>query len=927
MLHTCSHACAGDTTRRMAGWSEGLAVLLLAFLLLMVGGRTADAADTAIDLATLAPETDIAERFSVRDDGENTDITAPEKALQASGWVEGEAARQRLTAPRRESTVWLEASVKNSSDTPLKRWIQLAPWRLVRVDAWFMAPDSGEVLSHAQAGRGLAVEERTVEENHVLLPITLAAGERQRVLIRVYSTSRPFLSLNVRDPVEFTADEASQLHGHSMLLASILTLLAVLLLQGDRRYALIGVWMLVTFIFESGKEGYISQILPLGLTDYAYNLRYTTWPLTSALFLAVSVVLLEQYKQRRWRLAVYAALGATLVFGASTFVLDGDDMRNLGSLIDLSIAAGWLGLVPRALRQTSLWQRAVLALLGLYWAAYSFILLGYVFNFYYTAAFSTLKLAVEIITTLGLLLVYARQKRIREQRLEQLLRSRESQQRERLKSTVAERTRELKQAMNEAHEANAAKTDFLTRITHDLRSPLTTILGYSQLLSAESGKIGTMNRTVHSSATHMLNLVNRLIGYARGDDGDKHTSDIYLFDFLRSVADDARRTAETEGNRFHLETAEGLAPVIHTDATWLRQILMNLLDNAARHTRDGEITLAVTFADPDTSAEHAESADKRLTFCITDTGCGIPPAIQEKLWEPFYQAPGQRDRTGLGLGLAISARLTRQLGGQLSLNSTPGQGTRVCVTLPLTPGQENDAQAAIQALPHHVLPTLHAQGLAVWVVEDAAAIRELLHTELASQGFAPRLFADAEAFIDAAASAASPPDLVITDHYLPGANGDAVLAASSQRWPNTPVVLVSATPPADNTPTESPEAYAACFAKPLNLADLRRRLAGLCGCPLTEAAAGDGAMEKATPPAARQASGFHVTAAERDKLEQMVSLGAVTDLTEWCEALTAREPARRELAATLYDLASRGRFDEIRDRLDGADEMLPESET
>lgn len=900
--------------RRIAHALVWLTAYLCIALLVLPGAVPAHADASVIDLATLPAETDLAPQMYVLDANGQTPLT-PADALKATGWAQGAPAQAMLKAPRELSTIWLTGTFKNTDDTPLFRWLNLSPWRLTQVDAWFMEPESQQVLSHAQTGISVPLDQRSINNSRALLPAHLAPGEKKRILIKIHSTSRPFLTIHSREPAAFTVDKAARYQSDSVLLASILTLLAVLLLQGTRRYALIGVWLLVTFIFESEKEGYISFVLFPGLAEYAGNLRFTTWLLTSALFLTTSVYLLERHQERRWRWLPAATLLCAGGFGALSFVLNPAVMRHIGSLIDLTFAGIWLLLIPGVLKQKRPWQRVILACLGLWWVAYTFILLGYVFNFYYTSAFASSKIIVEIIAILGLLLVYAQQKRAHEQYLTRQLRMQEAQQRNQLERAVTRRTQELSQAVQEASHANAAKTDFLTRITHDLRSPLTSILGYAQLLSTESGRTGDMSRTIHASASHMLDLVNRLITYARGPrDNPMHPTDIYLFSFVESIAQEAQTATQRSGNTFHLDMAADLPPIVRCDATWLRQILLNLLDNAAKHTENGAVNLIIA---PDTRQD-----DVGIMFTVSDTGCGIPAEIQNHLWEPFYQPSGQRE--GLGLGLSIVQQLTCQLDGTIELTSQPGQGTRICITLPLAAGREDNASALVTHLPHHVLPTFDATGLNVLVVEDADAIREFLYTELDGLGFAPQLFASAEAFMQAIKVASAPPDLVITDHHLPGTSSDTVRNASQRLFPEVPVVRLSATQRCLQERLASEHCnsagYAACLTKPVDLATLRRTLASLCQRELHATTTAD-ALNAPAPHAAGVTSHQHfaLSREEHNRLKQLIMLGAVTDLTEWCEALADQDPTRRELAGTLYDLASRGRFAAISEMLASID--------
>lgn len=800
--------------------------LLVVVCCLMSGAATQALAAEPIDLAKVTPDADLAAQMEVRRDETQDDLT-PREALAARNWQRGEKTEGLLAEPREHSTIWLRGTVTNASAEPIKRWLQLSPWRLEQVDTWLMAPDTGRVLARAKTGLNVPVDERTVQSSRALVPVTLAAGETRQLLLRVTSYSRPFLTLKSWEPVAFTNAQATRYQYHTIALASLLTLLVVLLLQWDYRYALVGAWMLATFVLEAEKEGYISFVLLSGLADYALTLRVSGWLLGSALFLTISVYLLGLGRHRLWRWLPPVALGTAAVVSALSLVWDGDDIRNLGIVLDASFLAAWLCLMPAALRQRHAWQWAFVLLMLMWWLIAVFFLLGYAFNFYYTAALAPARVVMEIVVSLGLLGAYAGQKRSHERHQARQLRQWEQTQRAQLEHQVATRTCELEQAVAEADRANAAKTDFLARITHDLRSPLTSIMGYNQLLAAEGGRTGEISRTVHASAEHMLNLVNRLIDYARGTgEGEVRMDDVYLTAFLEGIGREARMTAQKNGNAFRLVMSPDLPGVVRSDDTYLRQMLLNLLDNAARHTERGTIELSVSCR-PGTGQKGVI-----LVFSVSDDGCGIPREQQSRLWEPFNQLSNRHG--ALGLGLSIVKQLAHQLGAELMLDSEPGRGTRIGFEMPVSPGYEENAGAAVTRTPHHVLPHLDAAGLEAWVVEDASAIGDFLRTELDGLGFVTRLFASAEAFIDAADTASAPPDLVLTDHHLPGASGDTVLATSRHQWPEVPVVLLSATQKTQRSvDPQSGHDYTARLTKPVHLARLRRVIASACRCELS----------------------------------------------------------------------------------------------
>ncbi|WP_311950941.1 ATP-binding protein [Halomonas piscis] len=874
-------------------------LLALAGCLLL--GAATQALASPIDLTVVAHNEDLVGEMEVRGGSWQGDLM-PWQVLAASDWQQGEDAQKLLVKPRERSTIWLRGTVTNTSIEPIRRWLQLSPWRLEQVNAWLLAPDTGRVLAQAKTGLNVPVSERTVESSRTLVPITLPAGETRQLLIRISSNSRPFLTVKSWKPVAFTNTQASRYQSHSIILASLLTLFVVLLLQWDYRYALIGAWMLATFVLEAEKEGYISFVLFSGLADYAGNIRFTAWILHKALFLVVSVYLLKLHQCRVWRWLPAVVLVTAGVFSLLTFVLNSVDIRNLGVAIDFGFSAIWLMLLPGALQKRNRWQWALLGLVSCYWLTTTYMLLSYTFAFQYTAAFASSRVMIEIAVVLGLLGVYARQKRDRKRYLELQLREQEKAQRVRLEAMVATRTQELRQAVEEADRANAAKSNFLARITHDLRSPLTSILGYNQLLAAEGGRIGEISRVVYASAEHMLNLVNRLIDYARGgSEGVVELADFYLPAFLESIGREASIKARENGNAFQLIKATDLPTIVRSDATYLRQILLNLLDNAAKHTEHGNVELKVACR-PRNGQDGTT-----LVFDVSDDGYGIPLEQQNRLWEPFYQGSGRCG--GLGLGLSIVKQLTQQLGAELTLDSEPGRGTRIGFELPVSVDGTEQADVAIIQESQHVLPYFDATGYTAWVVEDAAAIRDFLHAELDGLGFTVRLFANAEAFFGAADAALAAPDLVITDYYLTGASGDAVLAASRRCWPEVAVILLSATQRMHKPALQQGgQDYTERLTKPVHLAYLRRAIASACGCELSMPEA---LSQEVSQPVSPESAIAVLDTKEKQQLAHFLALGAVTDMVEWTQELATQDSERRGAAATLSSLAEQGRFDTL----------------
>jgi signal transduction histidine kinase len=236
-----------------------------------------------------------------------------------------------------------------------------------------------------------------------------------------------------------------------------------------------------------------------------------------------------------------------------------------------------------------------------------------------------------------------------------------------------------------AQRANQAKTDFLAVISHDLRTPLNAVLGYAELLEMgvpEPLSADTLQRVerIRTSANHLLYLINELLAYARLDGGGETAKlqEVDLRHVLREVRVIMEPRAAERGLALDVEIPEEPL-VVTTDPDKLRQVLINLAGNAVRYTETGEVRVRIRYTNID-----------RLEIEVCDTGIGIAPGDQARVFEPFWQADQmQRSRgEGTGLGLSIVRRLARLLGGDVTLRSEPGKGSVFCVILPLKTAED-----------------------------------------------------------------------------------------------------------------------------------------------------------------------------------------------------------------------------------------------
>jgi signal transduction histidine kinase len=263
-----------------------------------------------------------------------------------------------------------------------------------------------------------------------------------------------------------------------------------------------------------------------------------------------------------------------------------------------------------------------------------------------------------------------------------------------LERRVEERTAELLEAMRTAEAANKAKSLFLANMSHELRTPLNAVIGYSEIIEEDlaAGDVGECPRhigRVRASALHLLGLIADILDLAKVE-AEKvvlRAEDIDTRALARTALDVIAPTAAANSTVCDLVVEPG-AERLHADPLRVNQCLMNLLSNAAKFTHGGRILVHVRR----TAWKDAAA----IAFDVSDTGIGISPQAQERLFQPFVQANASitREYGGTGLGLSITRRYARLMGGDVTLISVPERGSRFTLTLPMSAADAAKASAA-----------------------------------------------------------------------------------------------------------------------------------------------------------------------------------------------------------------------------------------
>jgi signal transduction histidine kinase/DNA-binding response OmpR family regulator/HAMP domain-containing protein len=256
---------------------------------------------------------------------------------------------------------------------------------------------------------------------------------------------------------------------------------------------------------------------------------------------------------------------------------------------------------------------------------------------------------------------------------------------------------QARQALEEKAEQLALtskyKSEFLANMSHELRTPLNSLLILSDQLCKNpdgnlTGKQVEFSKTIHSSGNDLLMLINDILDLSKIESGTVavDVSELRLDDLHRSIERSFRHFAESKQLDFRIDVEQPLPKSLVTDVKRLQQIIKNLLSNAFKFTHHGRVSFSISAADSGWSPDNAElqNASQVIAFSVSDTGIGISPDKQQIIFEAFQQADGSTSRKygGTGLGLAISRELSRLLGGEIRLVSSPGVGSTFTLYLP-----------------------------------------------------------------------------------------------------------------------------------------------------------------------------------------------------------------------------------------------------
>ncbi len=744
--------------------------LFLMLLLSVVGGRAAHAVGVPITQDYLA----LGQGIEYREERPGEKISIDAMLLKASDlpWKVNQA--KTLNLGYSSQGYWLRIGLDNPTPRPQERWLEIGYPLLDHIEIYWVK--NGQILKRSVTGDSLPFSQRGFPHYNFLTALHFDPDSRYELYLRVASTSSLQVPLSLWEPEHFDTHDNTALLGYGLVFGALLIIAAYNFF----------LWFSVR---ELAYLYYVTYVLCFCLLIAEVNgMAYQyLWPDTPEwnnarllLLVPALVVLASGFSREFLQLPRYnptldklLRVGMTVVLlemplGAFVFSYQAGILLALGFTVLFALFGVTAGILNwRAGNRAARFYVLAWGLLIVFTLWFVFTQLGLLPYTYLSAISLQAGQVLEVA-----LLSFALADRIniaKQDKVETLQRLMEEERRaitereEHLRTRLRKQQEDLlaRQQLRKARAENMAKSQFLAVMSHEIRTPMNGVLGMAELMqdSPLNGSQRQFLGVIENSAKALLSIINDILDYSKIETG-KLDIEAIDFDLERLVLECTAVfsvTAEKKGLQLFSSLAPGTPVCVRSDPARLRQILLNLLGNAFKFTEQGRVGLRVL------PVEKTALGDWTLRFEVSDTGLGLTPEQQGRLFQAFAQADSSTTRKfgGTGLGLSISRKLAELLGGCIGVESDAGVGSTFWFTI--------HCQAASSAFcDDQYLPPSLLAGKRLLLADDNAEFTQVAEEQARAWGMQVHVAYHGQQVIDAMRDTSPPPfDALVIDGDLP----------------------------------------------------------------------------------------------------------------------------------------------------------------